>query len=72
MLAYQIAGDDGLKLLHAEDKAEERESAPAENLLVELLEIPGKTGLGVLVLIDEVLMYAREKVAQDPKWRDRL
>ena len=72
VLAYQIAGDAGLKLLHAEDKAEERESAPAENLLTELLEIPVKTGIGVLVLIDEVLMYAREKVAQDAKWRDRL
>ena len=27
VLAYQIAGDDGLKLLHADGKAEERESA---------------------------------------------
>ncbi|HAM45123.1 MAG TPA: hypothetical protein DCM67_08920 [Propionibacteriaceae bacterium] len=72
VLAYQIAGDDGLKLLHAEDKAEERESAPAENLLTQLLEIPVKTGVGVLVLIDEVLMYAREKVAQDRRWKDRL
>lgn len=72
VLAYQIAGDDGLKLLHAEDKAEERESAPAENLLTQLLEIPVKAGRGVLVLIDEVLMYAREKVAQDFRWKDRL
>ena len=26
VLAYQIAGDDGLKVLHAEGKAEERET----------------------------------------------
>ncbi|MBI5470879.1 MAG: ATP-binding protein, partial [Ignavibacteriae bacterium] len=65
VLAYQIAGDDGLKLLHAEGKAEERETAPAENLLIELLERPTKQGLGILVLIDEVLMYAREKVGND-------
>jgi len=65
VLAYQIAGDDGLRLLHADNKAEERESAPAENLLVELLEMPMKEGLGVLILIDEVLMYAREKVGTD-------
>jgi len=72
VLAYQLAGDKGLKLLHAENKAEERETAPAENLLTELLEIPVKAGLGVLVLLDEVLMYAREKVAQDPRHRERL
>jgi hypothetical protein len=65
VLAYQIAGDEGLKLLHADSKAEERESAPAENLLIELLEMPTKDGLGVLILIDEVLMYAREKVGTD-------
>jgi len=72
VLAYQIAGDEGLKLLHADNKAEERDSAPAENLLSELLEIPGKEGLGILVLIDEVLMYAREKVTHDPGWRVHL
>jgi hypothetical protein len=65
VLAYQIAGDDGLKLLHSEGKAEERNTAPAENLLIELLERPTKQGLGILVLIDEVLMYAREKIGND-------
>ncbi len=72
VLAYQLAGDAGLKLLHANGKAEERDSAPAENLLIELLELPGKDGLGTLILIDEVLMYAREKVGQDRDWRSRL
>jgi len=65
VLAYQIAGDEGLKILHAEDKPEERETAPAENLLTTLLELPSKEGLGTLVLIDEVLMYAREQVGHD-------
>lgn len=72
VLAYQLAGDAGLKLLHANGKAEERDSAPAENLLIELLELPGKDGLGTLILIDEVLMYAREKVGQGKEWRSRL
>ncbi len=72
VLAWQLAGEAGLKVLHAEGQAEERETAPAENLLTELLEIPGKDGLGTLVLIDEVLMYAREKVAQNREWRVRL
>ncbi len=65
ILAYQIAGDEGLKLLHASSKADERDSAPAENLLTELFELPAKDGLGTLILIDEVLLYAREKVGND-------
>jgi hypothetical protein len=72
VLAFQIAGSDGLKLLHAEGHDAERESAPAENLLVELLAWPGKQGLSTLILIDEVLMYAREKIGFDSTWRARL
>ncbi|GHT10305.1 hypothetical protein FACS1894170_02190 [Planctomycetales bacterium] len=72
ILAYQLAGDTGLKLLNADDKAEERDSAPAENLLTELLELPLKENLGTLILIDEVLMYAREKVAQDKEYRNKI
>jgi hypothetical protein len=72
VLAFQIAGAEGLRLLHAEGLDAERESAPAENLLVELLSIPGKQDLAVLILIDEVLMYAREKIGLDPAWRSRL
>jgi uncharacterized protein len=72
VLAYQLAGSDGLRLLHAEGQDAERASAPAENLLVELLSMPARQGLATLVLIDEVLMYAREKVGLDPSWRGRL
>ena len=32
----------------------------------------GKQDLATLILIDEVLMYAREKVGLDPAWRGRL
>jgi hypothetical protein len=72
VLAYQLAGDAGLKAMHAKGKAEERETAPAENTLTELLELPGKEGLAVLVLMDEVMMYAKGKVIQDRDWRDVL
>lgn len=65
VLAYQIAGNADLKILHSESRAEERESAPAENHLIELLEIPYKENLGTLILIDEVLMYARERVGRE-------
>jgi len=72
VLAWQIAGAEGLKLLHADDKAEERDSAPAESLLEPLLRLPQKEDLSTLVLIDEVLMYAHEKVSHQPEWLGRL
>ncbi len=71
-LAFQIAGDEGLKILHARDLAEERATPPAENLLAELLGRPAREGLATLVLLDEVLMYARVQAGHDPSWRDRL
>jgi len=72
VLAYQIAGDEGLRLLHPDGLAEERDSAPAENLMTNLLAIPAEQGLATLILIDEVLMYAREKVGTNPEWQSRL
>jgi len=72
VLAFQLAGAEGLRLLSATDSEEERESAPAENLLVELLAAPGKQNLSTLILIDEVLMYAREKVGMDAEWLSRI
>lgn len=62
VLAWQIAGAEGLKLLHGEGKDKERESAPAEPLLHSLLSMPQAEGLSTLVLLDEVLMYARDKI----------
>jgi len=72
VLAFQIAGAEGLSLLHPDGKDAERDSAPAENLLGPLLAAPGKHGLSTLILIDEVLMYAREKIGHDATWRSRL
>jgi len=57
-----------LKLLHGEGRAEERDSAPAEPVLVELFSIPVKSGYSLLILMDEVLMYAHGKVSSDSKW----
>ena len=72
VLAYQIAGDDGLKLLHADGKAEERNTPPAENTLTDLLSLPAKDGMGTLILIDEVLLYAKVKCHSEPGWLDLL
>ena len=72
VLAWQIAGPEGLRLLHPDGKDAERESAPAENLLADLLSLPGREGMSTLILMDEVLVYAREKIGLDPVWRGRL
>ena len=72
VLAYQLDGDEGLRSIHGDGSAEERETPPAEPLLAKLLERPQGRGLGTLILVDEVLMYAREKAGQDRVWRDRI
>ncbi len=72
VLAFQIAGDEGLRILHAEGKPAEREAPPAEPLLVELISKPQAEGLSTLILIDEVLMFARQKVGVAPEWRGKL
>ena len=72
VLAFQLAGPAGIRALHAEGRDEERDTAPAEPLLVDLLSRPQAEGLATLVLIDEVLMFARGKVAVDDAWRGRL
>jgi predicted AAA+ superfamily ATPase len=72
VLAFQLAGRQGLRILNADNQELERDSAPAEPLLVSLLSIPVSQGLAPLILIDEVLMYVREKVGLDPTWHSKL
>jgi hypothetical protein len=75
LLAYQIAGDEGLKLLHADGKPDERRTPPAENTLTELLSIPLKRrggGMGTLILLDEVLLYAKVRCHNEPGFLDVL
>ena len=72
ILAYQLAGADGLRLLHAEGKDEERETPPAEPLMVQLLSMPQQDGLSTLVLLDEVLMYLRGVVETSPSSRTHM
>ena len=72
VLAFQLAGGDGLRSIHAEGEDAERDTPPAEPLLVKLLEIPQRQDVATLILVDEVLMYARQKVGIDPSWRARV
>ena len=72
VLAFQLAGADGLRLIHAEGKDEERETPPAEPLMAELLSNPQQDGLSTLVLLDEVLMYLRGQAEDNSSSRGRL
>lgn len=72
VLAYQIAGDAGLKALHAKGEAEERQTPPAENTLADLLSMPAKEGIGTLVLLDEVLLYAKVRCHTEPGFLDMI
>jgi hypothetical protein len=73
LLAYQLADEEGLRILNREEDGAERDTPPAENLLVELLSVPRREeGKAVLILMDEVLMYARVKVERYPEWRGLL
>ena len=72
VLAFQLAGADGLRAIHGDGEDEERETPPAEPLLARLLALPQERGLATLVLVDEVLMYARGKAGIGPVWRERI
>nr|BBH93037.1 hypothetical protein KTA_12360 [Thermogemmatispora argillosa] len=72
ILAYQLAGSEGLRLIHSEGQDAERETPPAENLLTTLLSLPARQNNATLVLMDEVLIYVREKVGLDSVWRWRI
>ena len=72
ILAYQIAGEEGLRQLHAEGKNLERDTPPAEPVLSELLSKPQRDNLATLVLLDEVLMYLHDMVETNPNWQGRL
>jgi len=65
VIAFQLAGVDGLRALRGDGQDEERDTPPRDLPLEKLLAIPGKESLATLILFDEVLMYAGEK-AKDP------
>jgi hypothetical protein len=65
VIAFQLAGADGLRALRGDGKDEERDTPPRDLPLEKLLSMPSRTGFATLILFDEVLMYAGEK-AKDP------
>lgn len=72
VLAFQLAGAEGLRLLHADNEDEERDTPPAEPLLVKLIERQQRDGTATLILLDEVMMYAYAKAVVDEEWVTHL
>ena len=72
VLAYQLAGADGLRMINASGKDEERDTPPAEPPIVDLLSKPQEEGLATLVLLDEALMYLRAQVETEQSARGRM
>ena len=72
VLAFQLAGSDGLRILHADDLDEERDTPPAEPLIVKLIERQQRNGTATLVLLDEVMMYARSRAVGGGDWAAHL
>ena len=74
VLAFQLAGADGLRAIHAERRGQgTRDAARRTVARVQSVGHPvGTQGLGTLILIDEVLMYARGKAGMDRVWRERI
>ena len=53
---------------HANNKDEERDTPPAEPLLVKLIERQQQDGTATLILLDEVMMYAHAKAGVAEEW----
>lgn len=70
LLAWQLAGEAGLRLL--KDDGAERPSPPATNVMENLLELARQDEPAVLILFDEVLWFVRTMADQDPAWIGRM
>ena len=51
ILAWQLAGKKGLEILNGGKGMAERDSAPAENVMMDLLAIPNAEGVASLILL---------------------
>ena len=72
ILTWQIAGEQGLRILNASESTEERNTPPATNVMEEMLSVSAKDGLATLILLDEVMMYVRQVVQGDSGWLDLM
>jgi predicted AAA+ superfamily ATPase len=70
LIAWQLAGEAGLKLL--KEDGTERDTPPATGVVESLLKQSRKDVPGVLILFDEVLWFVRVMADIDAKWIGRM
>ncbi|MBF2761740.1 MAG: ATP-binding protein [Ectothiorhodospiraceae bacterium AqS1] len=70
LLAWQLAGEAGLRLL--KEDGSERSTPPATNVMESLFELARKEVPAILILFDEVLWFVRTMADQDPAWIPRM
>ena len=61
IIAWQLAGADGLQLMRGDGEDAERDTPPSDLVLEPLLGLPAKEGLGTLLLMDEVMMWVADQ-----------
>ena len=71
LLAWQLGGEEAMAALGGPEDGE-RLSPPATNVLTEILGFPARNGLATLILIDEVILWARTMFGLDPEWGNRI
>lgn len=65
VLAFQLSGEEGLKILN-DGSTEERDDPPKTGPLKKVFQYPTEEGKSVLILLDEVLMYVQDRVGYNP------
>jgi len=70
-IAYQLAGDQGLRILN-NGQTEERNDPPAAGTLAKVFQRVLEDGKSVLVLLDEVLMYVHAVVGAGKLTREQI
>ena len=70
LIAWQLAGEAGLKLLKPDGA--ERASSPATGVMENLLKLAKKDVSSVLILFDEVLWFVRVMAGIDAAWIGRM
>jgi hypothetical protein len=70
-IAWQLAGEDGIEIIQG-GRATERPDSPFVEVFENLLNYATKDGSPVLILLDEVLMWARAMVNRNAEWEKKL
>lgn len=70
-IAWQLAGEEGLKIIQGNHKTE-RVDSPSVEIFENLFNHVTEQSTPVLILLDEVLMWARGMVDRDKVWEKRI